>query len=73
MVTKTIDVVTPLANLAETVVAATPSSPVRTPGATFSISDTVQNFGEVRARSSTTRYYLSLDAVRSADDKLLRP
>lgn len=41
------------------------------PGATFTATDTVQNQGLVTAAASTTRYYLSLDAVKSADDLLL--
>ena len=41
------------------------------PGATFTATDTVQNQGLVTAAASTTRYYFSLDAVKSADDLLL--
>jgi hypothetical protein len=41
------------------------------PGATFTATDTVQNQGLVTAPASTTRYYLSLDAVKSAEDLLL--
>jgi hypothetical protein len=41
------------------------------PGATFTATDTVRNQGLVTAAASTTRYYLSLDAVKSADDLLL--
>jgi len=36
----------------------------------FTVTDTVQNQGQIPSGASTTRYYLSLDAVRSADDKL---
>jgi hypothetical protein len=41
------------------------------PGATFTATDTVRNQGLVTAAASTTRYYLSLDAVKSGDDLLL--
>ena len=40
-------------------------------GGKFSATDTVLNQGAVMAAASTTRYYLSLDAVRSGDDTLL--
>jgi len=58
-------------NLVQTAMGTTPSSPVVAPGATFSVTDTVQNSGTSPSASSTTRYYLSLDAVKSADDALL--
>jgi subtilase family serine protease len=58
-------------DLAATAVTANPSALVRAPGTTFSVSDTVQNVGVVPSGSSTTRYYLSLDAVKSAGDILL--
>jgi hypothetical protein len=58
-------------DLAATAVTANPSAPVRAPGTTFSVSDTIQNVGIAPSRSSTTRYYLSLDAVKSAGDTLL--
>jgi subtilase family serine protease len=38
------------------------------PGATFSITDTTQNASAVAATASTTRYYLSFDAAKSAED-----
>jgi subtilase family serine protease len=41
------------------------------PGSTFSISDTVQNASLVDTGYTTTRYYLSLDGLKSADDVLL--
>ena len=41
------------------------------PGATFSVTDTVQNLGPGSSGSSKTRYYLSLDAVKSPGDMLL--
>jgi subtilase family serine protease len=40
-------------------------------GATVSLSDTVTNQGASTAGASTTRYYLSTDAVKSSDDILL--
>ncbi len=58
-------------DLAATAVTATPPAPVRAPGATFSVTDTVKNAGAVPSGSSTTRYYLSLDAVKNAGDTLL--
>ncbi|RPH31841.1 MAG: hypothetical protein EHM90_06975, partial [Chloroflexi bacterium] len=48
-----------------------PPAPIRAPGTTFSVTDTVHNAGTARSGPSTTRYYLSLDAVKSADDTLL--
>jgi subtilase family serine protease len=48
-----------------------PPAPVRAPGTTFSVTDTVQNLGTVASGSSTTRYYLSLDAGKNAGDTLL--
>src|SRR5262249_42752025 len=41
------------------------------PGAAFAMTDTVRNQGPGGAASSTTRYYLSLDATRDATDTLL--
>jgi hypothetical protein len=41
------------------------------PGGKFSVISTAKNLGSVASASSTTRYYLSLDGVRSAGDKLL--
>jgi hypothetical protein len=37
----------------------------------FAVTDTAQNAGAVAAKASKMRYYLSLDAVKSADDRLL--
>ena len=37
----------------------------------FPVTDTVQNLGAVASGASVTRYYLSLDAVKSAGDLLL--
>jgi subtilase family serine protease len=39
--------------------------------ASFSATDTVRNQGTGGAAASTTRYYLSVDTVRSSDDRLL--
>jgi subtilase family serine protease len=41
------------------------------PGSKLTITDSVQNKSQVDALASTTRYYLSLDAAKSADDLLL--
>ena len=59
------------ADLVESTAATIPSAPVRAPGKTFSVTDTVQNIGSAPSGSSTTRYYLSLDGVKSANDTLL--
>jgi subtilase family serine protease len=40
-------------------------------GGTFTVTDTVQNQGDVAAAASTTRYYLSTDAQRGTGDILL--
>lgn len=40
-------------------------------GTTFAVSDTAQNLGNVAAKASKTRYYLSADAAKSSGDKLL--
>jgi subtilase family serine protease len=40
-------------------------------GSSFAVSDTVQNQSSIAARTSTTRYYLSNDGARSADDVLM--
>ena len=58
-------------DLVETALTTNPAAPIVAPGATFSAIDTVQNAGMARSNASTTRYYLSLDATRSADDLLL--
>jgi len=47
------------------------SWPVATPGTQFSVWDTVLNQGGVTSATSTTRYYLSLDGVKDASDRLL--
>ena len=40
------------------------------PGGSFTVTDTVENLGKINAGSSITRYYLSADAVKSAEDVL---
>jgi hypothetical protein len=69
--TATVQVVAPLANLTPTVVTMSPPAPVRMPGTTFALTDTVQNFGPGASTASTMRYYLSLDATKDASDRLL--
>src|SRR5437667_377498 len=56
-------------DLVETVV----SNPLTTvtPGGTFSITDTVQNIGNVTAAASTTRYYLSTTTSKTTRSILL--
>jgi len=58
-------------DLSATAVVMSPPAPVRAPGTTFSVTDTVHNVGAAPSGSSTTRYYLSLDAVKNAGDTLL--
>ena len=58
----------PPADLVPTAMGTNPSTPIVAPGATFSVTDTVQNLGPGASESSKTRYYLSLDAVKSAGD-----
>jgi hypothetical protein len=70
LLTKTVQIAS-ATNLVETAMATTPSAPLLAPGSAFSVTDTVQNIGTWPTSSSTTRYYLSLDATRSADDMLL--
>jgi hypothetical protein len=71
LVNKTVDVVGPVPDLVATAVTTNPPAPIRAPGTTFSVTDTVQNAGTAQSDSSKTRFYLSLDAVKSADDMLL--
>ena len=52
-------------DLVESAISAPPATSAR--GTTFPVTDTVQNLGVVASGSSTTRYYLSLDAVKSAE------
>jgi hypothetical protein len=58
-------------DLVEAALTTNPSAPIAAPGTTFSVTDTVRNDGMVRSGASTTRYYLSLDAVKGAGDILL--
>jgi subtilase family serine protease/subtilisin-like proprotein convertase family protein len=57
------------ADLAATAVSNPPGS--ASPGGAFQVTDTVTNLGTGSAGSSTTRYYLSLDSIRDAADRLL--
>ena len=59
------------ANLVPIAVTTNPPAPSKPPGTSFSVTSTVQNTGTAPSGSSKTRYYLSLDAVKSADDTLL--
>ena len=65
--TATVTVTRP--DLAESAVSAPPSTVAR--GASFPVTDTAQNLGPVASGPSTTRYYLSHDAAKSAGDTLL--
>jgi subtilase family serine protease len=58
-----------LPDLVETGVSNPPA--VAKPGTGFSVTDTVTNQGLVASASSTTRYYLSTDAVKDIADRLL--
>ena len=58
-------------DLVAAAVTANPPAPVRAPGTTFSVTDTVKNAGAAPSGTSTTRYYLSVDAVKNAGDTLL--
>src|SRR5262245_2276196 len=44
-----------------------PAGPI-SPGSSITISDTVRNAGTADALSSVTRFYFSLDAVKSSND-----
>src|SRR5262249_4466813 len=48
-----------------------PPPATKAPGTTFAVTDTVRNAGGVASGASTTRYYLSLDGVKSSGDTLL--
>jgi Subtilase family/CARDB len=69
--TTTPQVVPVMPDLVETTVTTNPPAPIRAPGTTFSVTDTVHNAGLVSSGPSKTRYYLSLDGVKSVDDTLL--
>jgi subtilase family serine protease len=56
----------PTADVAVTAVSDPPVAAV--PGAGFVVTDTTQNVGPIAVPASTTRYVLSLDTIRSADD-----
>jgi subtilase family serine protease len=56
-------------DLVESTVSAPPATKAR--GTGFPVTDTAHNLGGVASGASTTRYYLSLDAVKSANDTLL--
>jgi hypothetical protein len=62
-------VVITLPDLVETVVSDPP--PAAAPGASIAVSDSVQNVGGIEVSSSSTAYYLSLNAVRDGGDILL--
>jgi subtilase family serine protease len=57
------------ADLVATAVSDPPAAAVR--GTSFPLTDTVKNQGTAPAGTSTTRYYLSLDTVKSTSDVLL--
>ena len=57
-----------LPDLAETAVNAPPST--ASPGGKLTVTDTVTNIGSAAAAASTTRYFLSVDPVKSVDDVL---
>jgi subtilase family serine protease len=67
--TATVTVARP--DLVETTATTNPPAPIRAPGTTFSVTDTARNLGPAPSGPSKTRYYLSLDAVKSAGDTLL--
>jgi subtilisin family serine protease len=67
----TTQIVVGVPDLVETAAVPSPPAPIRAPGTTFQISDTVRNSGTGAAGASTTRYYLSLDGVKNAGDILL--
>jgi subtilase family serine protease len=58
--------------LADLLVSSVGQSPAAAkPGGSITITDTTQNVGPVPSGFSTTRYYLSVDGSKSADDVLL--
>jgi subtilisin family serine protease len=66
---RTTQVTLPTADLAVTAVSDPPAAAA--PGASFWVTDTTLNVGASSVPASTTRYVLSVDGVRSADDILL--
>ncbi len=69
--TTTTQIVVGVPDLVETAAVPSPAAPIRAPGTTFSVMDTVRNSGTGASGASTTRYYLSLDGVKNAGDILL--
>jgi hypothetical protein len=67
----TIEVMGPAPNLTEFGVTLDPPLPVLAPGASFAVTDTVENSGSAPAGTSTTRYWLSTDTAKNAGDVLL--
>src|SRR4030095_542874 len=59
----------PTADLAVTAVSDPPVAAV--PGTSFLVTDTTLNVGPVSVPATTTRYVLSVDSVRSADDVVI--
>ena len=57
------------ADLTESAVSNPPASVL--PGSTFPVTDTVINAGAIASGSTITRYYLSLDRVKTVGDVLL--
>ena len=64
-------VISPVGGAADLIETAISNPPVAAPGTSFSVTDTVKNQGSVAAGASTTRYYLSTDAIKSSGDTLL--
>jgi hypothetical protein len=69
--TKSLQVEAPRPDLVEAEVTTNPPAPIRAPGTTFAVTDTLLNAGPVESGASRTRYYLSLDGVKGAGDALL--
>jgi subtilase family serine protease len=67
--TRTTQLTLPTADLAVTAVSDPPVAAV--PGTSFWVTDTTLNVGPISVPATTTRYVLSVDGVRSADDILL--
>jgi subtilase family serine protease len=59
----------PMPDLVESAMANPPATALL--GGSISLSDTVRNNGNAQAVASNTRYYLSLDAVKSANDTIM--
>jgi subtilase family serine protease len=67
--TRTTALTLPVADLAVTAVSNPPATAAA--GSAFAVTDTTQNVGPITVGGSTTRYLLSLDGVRSAEDVIL--